>query len=212
MKFFGYFRSSSAYRCRIAFNLKGLKPEEAYVHLRKGEQRSADYLRLNPLGLVPTLEVEGRRLAQSLAIMEWLDETLPEPPLLPKDALDRAYVRSLALTVACEIHPLQNLRVLSHLKEEFGQDQAGMDAWCQKWIRTGLEAYEGMLANSGLAGAFSYGDQPTLADICLIPQVFSAQRFKADISDLRLINRIVATAQEHKAFAAAHPAAQPDSE
>lgn len=212
MKFYGYFRSSSAYRCRIAFNLKGVKPEEVYVHLRKGEQRSPEYLRHNPLGLVPILEVDGHDLAQSLAIVEWLDETHPGPALLPKDPIDRAYVRSLALTVACEIHPLQNLRVLDHLKRECGQDQAGTDAWCQKWIRTGLEAYEGMLTKFGLAGAFSYGDEPSLADICLIPQLFSAQRFRADISDFPTITRIAATAAELEAFAEAHPARQIDSE
>lgn len=212
MKFFGYFRSSSAYRCRIAFNIKGIEPETAFVHLRKGEQHSPDYLRRNPLGLVPTLELDRRTLAQSLAIVEWLEEMFPEPPLLPRNPLDRAYVRALSLTIACEIHPLQNLRVLDHLKTEFGQDQEGLDAWCQKWIRTGLEAYEGMLAQSGLAGAFSFGDEATLADICLIPQVFSAQRFKVDISDLEVIQRITANAERHPAFSAAHPAKQPDAE
>ncbi|MBS4049334.1 MAG: maleylacetoacetate isomerase [Alphaproteobacteria bacterium] len=212
MKFFGYFRSSSAYRCRIAFNIKGIEPEESFVHLRKGEQRSPEYLRRNPLGLVPTLELDRRTLAQSLAIVEWLEEMFPEPPLLPRNPLDRAYVRALSLTVACEIHPLQNLRVLDHLKTEFGQDQEGLNAWCQKWIRTGLEAYEGMLAQSGLAGAFSFGDEATLADICLIPQVFSAQRFKVDISDLEAIQKIAANAERHPAFSAAHPAKQPDAE
>lgn len=212
MKFFGYFRSSSAYRCRIAFNIKGIEPETAFVHLRKGDQRSPDYLRRNPLGLVPTLELDRRTLAQSLAIVEWLEEMFPEPPLLPRNPLDRAYVRALSLTVACEIHPLQNLRVLDHLKTEFGQDQEGLDAWCQKWIRTGLEAYEGMLAQTGLAGTFSFGDEATLADICLIPQVFSAQRFKVDISDLEVIQRITANAEHHPAFSAAHPAKQPDAE
>lgn len=212
MKFFGYFRSSSAYRCRIAFNLKGLKPEEAYIHLRKGEQRSPDFLQRNPLGLVPALEIDGRDLTQSMAIIEWLDEAFPAPPLLPSEPLDRAYVRSLALSIACEIHPLQNLRVLKHLKEEYALDQAAADAWCQKWIRIGLEAYERTLEAAGTAGAFSFGDEPTLADICLIPQVFSAHRFKADISDLNLITRIEASAEVHHAFVEAHPARQPDAE
>lgn len=212
MKFYGYFRSSSAYRCRIAFNLKDIKPEEAYVHLRKGEQRNPGYMARSPLGLVPTLEVNDTNLVQSLAIIEWLDETHPEPALLPSNPLDRAYVRALALTIACEIHPLQNLRVLDHIKAEYGQDQDGLDAWCQKWIRAGLEAYERMLTQSEMTGAFSYGNQPTLADICLIPQVFSAKRFNTNISDLNVIQRIAAKAEEHPAFAAAHPERQPDAE
>lgn len=212
MKFYGYFRSSAAYRCRIAFNLKGVTPETAFIHLRKGEQRGEAFLMRNPQGLVPALEVEGRLLTQSLAIIEWLDETHPSPPLLPADAYDRAFVRSLAQIIACDIHPLQNLRVLNALRADYGLDQSGLDGWCRRWIESGLAAYEARLAQAGTAGAFSFGDSPTLADICLIPQVFSAGRFGADISGLARIARIAAHAAGHPAFAAAHPASQPDTE
>ncbi len=212
MKFYGYFRSSAAYRCRIAFNLKGIAPELAFVHLRKGEQRAADFLGLNPQGLLPALEIEGRVLTQSLAILEWLDETCPEPPLLPRDPLDRAYVRALALSIACDIHPLQNLRVLNHLKTEFDLDQAGLDRWCRRWIESGLAAFEAQLKAAGTSGDFCYGDAPGLADICLVPQVFSAARFGADISGLSTIRRIAAHAEAHPAFHAAHPSRQPDTE
>jgi maleylacetoacetate isomerase len=212
MKLHGYFRSSAAYRCRIAFNLKGVAPESLSVHLRKGEQRGAAFLKLNPNGLVPALEAGGQVITQSLAIIEWLEETHPSPPLLPRDPLDRAQVRALALSIACDIHPLQNLRVLNHLKTELGQDQAGLDKWCRRWIETGLAAYEQTLLAAGTAGAFSFGDAPTLADACLIPQVFSAARFGADIKGLTVVNRIARTADAHPAFAAAHPSRQPDFE
>jgi maleylacetoacetate isomerase len=212
MRFYGYFRSSAAYRCRIAFNLKGVQPELVPVHLRKGEQRAPEYLQLNPHGLVPALETGGRLLTQSLAIIEWLDETRPDPPLLPRDPLDRAHVRALALSIACDIHPLQNLRVLGHLKSELKQDQQGLDRWCRRWIEGGLAAYEATLARAGTAGAFSFGDTPTLADICLAPQLFSAERFGADISVHRTLARIKQSCDAHPAFAAAHPSRQPDAE
>ncbi|MFM9975522.1 MAG: maleylacetoacetate isomerase [Beijerinckiaceae bacterium] len=212
MKFYGYFRSSAAYRCRIAFNLKGIAPETAIVHLRKGEQRAAEFLALNPQGLVPALEAEGHLLTQSLAIIEWLEEIHPEPQLLPKDAFDRAQVRALALSIACDIHPLQNLRVLKHLKHALGQEQAGLDAWCRHWIEAGLAAFEAQLVLSGKAGNFCFGDTPTLADICLIPQMYSAKRFGADISGLATINRVADNAGAHPAFQTAHPERQPDFE
>jgi maleylacetoacetate isomerase len=208
----GYFRSSAAYRCRIAFNLKGLSPQTAYVHLRKGEQRAPEFLALNPQGLVPALEVDGRLLTQSLAIVEWLEETHPSPPLLPSGTFDRAFVRSLALSIACDIHPLQNLRVLAQLRTTCALDQAGLDAWCRRWIEDGLAAFETQLEASGKAGRFCFGDEPTLADICLIPQVFSAARFGADIAGLATIGRIAANAATHPAFHAAHPSRQPDTE
>ncbi len=208
----GYFRSSAAYRCRIAFNLKGVRPDEAFVHLRKGEQASDAFLRLNPQGLVPALETDGRVLTQSLAIIEWLEETHPEPPLLPANALDRAEVRALALAIACDIHPLQNLRVLQHLRGALGQDQAGLDAWCRRWIESGLAAFEARLNANGTAGAFCFGDQPTLADCCLIPQLFSAARFGADVSGFAAIARVAASAGAHPAFQAAHPSRQTDCE
>jgi maleylpyruvate isomerase len=212
MKFYGYFRSSAAYRCRIAFNLKGIVPETAIVHLRKGEQRAADFLALNPHGLVPAVEAEGHLLTQSLAIIEWLEEVHPEPRLLPKDAFDRAHVRALALSIACDIHPLQNLRVLKHLKSAYAKEQAELDAWCRHWIEPGLAAFEEQLNLSGKAARFCFGDAPTLADVCLIPQVFSAARFGADISALATIKRIAGNAEAHPAFQAAHPKNQPDYE
>jgi maleylacetoacetate isomerase len=212
MRFYGFFRSSAAYRCRIALNLKGVQPELVPVHLRKGEQQGEGYLSLNPQGMVPALETGGQVLTQSLAIIEWLDETRPEPPLLPRDALDRAYVRSLALSIACDVHPLQNLRVLRYLKHELGQDQEGLDRWCRRWIESGLGAFEATVARSGKAGAFCYGDLPTMADICLVPQLFAAARFGADVSGLARIQRISAACDAHPAFAAAHPARQPDTE
>ncbi len=212
MHFYGYFRSSAAYRCRIAFNLKGVSPAFSSVHLRKGEQRAPDFLARNPQGLVPALDDNGHLLTQSLAIIEWLDETHPTPPLLPGTAYDRAHVRALALSVACDIHPLHNLRVLAHLKDTYGQDQAGIDAWCRRWIEPGLAAFEAQLKQSGTAGDFCFGNTPTLADICLIPQIFSARRFHTDISGLTTIQRIAAHAEAHPAFQAAHPSRQPDTE
>jgi maleylacetoacetate isomerase len=212
MKIYGYFRSSAAYRCRIAFNLKGVSPQLASVHLRKGEQRTEAFLARNPHGLVPALDVGGRILAQSLAIIEWLDETHPDPPLLPKDAFARAEVRALALSVACDIHPLQNLRVLNYLKTNYAQDQAGVDRWCRHWIESGLAAFEQSLVASGNAGTFCHGDTPGLADTCLVPQVFSAARFGADVSGLATIARIMKNCEAHPAIAAAHPSRQPDFE
>ena len=212
MKFYGYFRSSAAYRCRIAFNLKGLQPEFASIHLREGKQRAPDFLLLNPQGLVPALEVDGRVLTQSLAIIEWLDETHPKPAFLPADAFDRAQVRALALSIAADIHPLQNLRVLKHVKTEYGQDQAGLDRWCRHWIEGGLAAFESALVNSGRSGAYCFGDSPGLADICLVPQMFSAARFGADVSNFKTLERIMKTCEAHPAFAQAHPSVQPDAE
>lgn len=212
MRYHGYFRSSAAYRCRIAFNLKGVTPDFVAVHLRKGEQRAQAFLDVNPQGLVPAVETDGHVLTQSLAIIEWLDETHPTPPLLPSTAHARAHVRALALAIACDVHPLQNLRVLAYLKTQLGQDQTAVDQWCRHWIEGGLAAYERTLVASGTAGTFSFGDTPTLADVCLMPQVFSAARFGADITGLSTIRRIAATCDAHPAFAAAHPSRQPDFE
>jgi maleylpyruvate isomerase len=212
MKFYGYFRSSAAYRCRIAFNLKNIQPDVSYVHLRKGEQRSPEFLALNPHGLVPALNVDGQLLTQSLAIIEWLDETHPKPALLPSDPLDRAYVRSLALAISADIHPLQNLRVMNHVKESYGQDQAGMFAWSRHFVQNGLNALEQQINASGKAGRFCFGDEPGLADICLVPQMFSATRFGADVSGLSTLNRIRENCEAMTAFANAHPERQPDYE
>jgi maleylpyruvate isomerase len=212
MTFHGYFRSSAAYRCRIAFNLKGVKPDFVSVHLRKGEQRDKDFLKLNPHGLVPALEEQGRLLTQSLAIIEWLDETHPQPALLPSDAYDRALVRSMALAIACDIHPLQNLRVLKHLKSTYGLEQEGLDLWCRRWIEPGLAALEQQVNGLGCSGTFLFGDTPSLADICLVPQMFSAARFGADVSALQTLNRVYAHCQTLPAFQDAHPSHQPDTE
>jgi maleylpyruvate isomerase len=212
MRFYGYYRSSAAYRCRIAFNLKGVTPETVFVHLAKGEQRKPEFLKLNPQGLVPALEVEGHVLTQSLAIIEWLDETKRSPPLLPGNAFDRAHVRALALSIAADTHPLHNVRVLNALKTDLGLEQVQVDAWTQRWIATGLQAYEATIAAAGTAGKFSFGDTPTLADICLMPQLFAAARFKVDISGLAHIQRIKANCEAQPAFALAHPAQQPDFE
>ena len=212
MKLYGYFRSSAAYRVRIALNLKGIAVEHAFIHLRREEQHAADYLAMNPLGLVPTLEHDGRLLTQSLAIIEYLDEIAPQPPLLPVAAADRAYVRSLALSIACDIHPLNNLRVLGYLSDQLQVDAAGKEAWYAHWVSIGLRAVEQVLARDSRVGVYCCGDRPGLADICLVPQVFSAERFKCDLFEMPTITRIVAAARQHPAFAAAAPGAQRDAE
>lgn len=212
MRFYGYFRSSAAFRCRIAFNLKGVQPSFVPIHLRLGKQRDESFLQVNPQGLVPALETGGRVLTQSLAVIEWLDETVPAPPLLPRAPLDRAYVRSLALLVACDIHPLQNLRVLNYLKSSLEADQDVVDRWCQHWIARGLADFEQIMQREGTSGQFCFGDAPTLADICLAPQLFSAARFGVKIVDLPLLQRLAARYDQHPAFQAAHPSRQPDTE
>lgn len=213
MKFYDYFRSSSAYRCRIAFNLKGVAPEQVFVHLRKngGQQKSPEYRALNPQAMVPALVDGELRLTQSLAIIEWLNETRPEPPLLPEDAGLKAQVRSFSLAIACDVHPLQNLRVLEYLKTELGAEQAALDAWCRHWIGDGLAACEALVARRP-STRFAFADTPTLADICLTPQIFSAARFGVDLSLMPRLRDIHAACQAHPAFAAAHPARQPDAE
>lgn len=213
MIFHGYFRSSSAYRCRIAFNLKGIVPDVVPVHLRKngGQQKTPAYRALNPQALVPTLSDGDFRLTQSLAIIEWLDETQPGPRLLPEDANLRAEVRAFAQVIACDIHPLQNLRVLDDLKAEFGADQAALDRWCGRWITDGLTACEALLARRA-PSTFCFGDTPTLADTCLVPQMFSAARFGVDTAALPRLSAIHAACEALPAFAAAHPRHQPDWE
>ncbi len=214
MRIYGYFRSSAAYRLRIALNLKGLTPEFVPVHLTRGggEQTSDAFRAINPQGLVPALQDGDLVLTQSLAIIEWLDETHREPPLLPADADRRAKARGFAQLIACDIHPLQNLRVLNYLRSEFGQDQAGIERWCQRWLGDGLRACEALLAREPERGAFCFGDRPGLADICLVPQIFSAHRFKVELSELPRLRAIHETCEALPAFADAHPARQPDSE
>ncbi len=205
----GYWRSGTSYRTRIALNLKSLPHEQAGVDLRVGDQKSEAYLTLNPQGLVPALEVDGAVLTQSPAILEWLEETHPEPPLLPSDPVARAQVRAMAALVACDIHPLNNLRVLQALKRDFGADQAALDAWAGRWITAGFEALEALIARHG--DGWCFGDAPTLADCCLIPQVYSARRFNTPLDAFPRILDIDARAAGHPAFQAAHPDRQPDA-
>ena len=191
MKLIGYFRSSAAYRVRIALNLKGVAVEHASRHLRRGEQKSPDYAALNPQKLVPALVLDsGEVLTQSLAILEYLEETYPQPPLLPREPVERARVRALALIPTADIHPIQNLRVMGYLREKFGQTEESAFSWSRHWIETGFDAYEATIANDPRTGAFSHGDAPTMADLCLIPQVFNAARFKVDMKNYPTIQRI----------------------
>lgn len=212
MKLYNYFRSSAAYRVRIALNLKGLAWQHVGVHLLKGEQRSAEYLALNPAGLVPALvDDDGTVIAQSLAIIEYLEETRPDaPPLLPKDAAGRAYVRSLTLALACDVHPLNNVRVLNYLSGELGVTDAQKSGWIAHWIETGLTAFEQALAQSGRSGLFCCGDTPTLADCALVPQVFSARRFNVEVANYPLLAAIDARCAALPAVIDAHPKNQPD--
>ncbi|MCK2097629.1 maleylacetoacetate isomerase [Thauera aromatica] len=214
MKLYTYFRSSAAYRVRIALHLKGLDYEAVPVHLTRdgGEQRRPEYLALNPAGLVPALEDAGRVLTQSLAIIEYLDETHPQAPLLPAQALDRARVREIAQMIGCDIHPINNLRVLQYLGREFAATEAQRNAWYRHWVELGLAAVEARLAGDGRSGAFCHGDRPGLADCCLVPQVFNARRFDCDLSAMPTVRAIAARCEELEAFRRAAPAAQPDAE
>ena len=209
MRLHGYFRSSAAYRVRIALNLKGLKVEHLSHHLRKGEQRAPEYLKLNPQGLVPTLVTDdGRALTQSLAIIEWLDETHPNPPLLPKDAFQRARVRAFAYAIACDIHPVQNLKVLGRARA-LGGEEAAQD-WA-KWANA-----EGLAACEALVGAdpgpFCFGTTPTLADMCLVPQLANARRFGVDVSAFPRLLEAETACKALPAFADAAPEKQADAE
>ncbi len=211
MKLYGYYRSSAAYRVRIALNLKGLGYENAFVHLRKGEQRAPDYVKLNPQALVPMLVDGGATLTQSLAILEYLEEVHPKPALLPRDPVGRARVRALSLAVACDIHPLNNLKVLQHLQKELGLDEAARNAWYHRWVQEGFKAIEAQLG-SPETGRFCHGDQPGMADACLVPQAYNAERLKVDLAPYPTLRRIVAEARALPTFAQAEPEAQPDFE
>ncbi|WGR95075.1 maleylacetoacetate isomerase [Bradyrhizobium sp. ISRA443] len=210
MKLHGYFRSSASYRVRIALNLKGLTPEHLPHHLRKGEQCAPNYLAINPQGLVPTLENDtGAILTQSLAIIEWLDETHPNPPLLPQDALRRAKVRAFAQAIACDTHPVQNLKVLARLRQ-LGLPEEKVTEWAAWANREGLLACEILIAEE--AGPFCFGDTPTLADLCLVPQLANARRFGVDVAAYPRLLKAEAAARQLKAFADAAPDKQPDAE
>ena len=210
MILYGYFQSSAAYRVRIALGLKRLPHDFRAVHLRRGDQAGTAFRAVNPQGLVPALEVGGRVLTQSLAIVEWLDEAFPEPPLLPADRDLRARVRAFAQVIACDVHPLQNLRVLRYLKTHLGQQQDGLDTWCRHWVGEGLEACEALAAREP-AAAFLFGDRPGLAEICLVPQMHSADRFGLDTAPFPRLRRLRERCEALPAFADAQPAKQLDA-
>ena len=198
-----YFRSSASYRVRIALQLKGVEHDSVSVDLRAGDQRADEYKARNPQGFVPMLEVDGHKLTQSLAIIAYLDATRPEPPLLPADPADQAHVHAMALLVACDIHPLNNLRVLNYLKNELGQDEPARNGWYRHWIAEGFAALEALAAPR--AGRFLFGDAPTVADVCLVPQMYNARRFDVPLDDYPLLVRVDAEANKLDAFADAHP-------
>jgi maleylacetoacetate isomerase len=202
-RLFDYFRSSACYRVRIALNLKGVDYESVRVDLVEGGQKEPAYRAVNPQGLIPALEIDGRTLVQSLAVMDYLEATRPEPPLLPADPADSAHVRALALVIACDIHPLNNLRILKYLSGPLGQPQEGRDSWYRHWVGEGFAALEAMAAPR--AGRFLFGDSPTVADICLVPQMFNARRFEVPLDDYPTLVRADAEAGRIEAFAAAHP-------
>jgi maleylacetoacetate isomerase len=212
MKLYGYFRSSAAFRVRIALNLKKLDYDSVFIHLRRGDQSASEFLGVNPQGLVPALETGGHTLTQSLPIIEYLDETHPEPPLLPRDAAGRARVRALAAIVACDIHPINNLRVLRYLHKPLGHDQSAIQTWYNHWIDSGFRALESLLAGDSRTALFSHGDRPGLADIALVPQVVNAERYRLDMAPYPTIARIFDNCMQLEAFAAAHPARQPDQD
>ena len=200
---YDYYRSSACYRVRIALNLKKIDYEKRPVNLLESEQSSEEYRKLNPQGLVPLLEIDGHRLTQSVAILNYLDIRYPVPPLIPAVAAERAHVVAMAMAVACDIHPLNNLRVLKYLKNELGQPQEAIDRWYGHWIREGLPALEAMAKPE--SGKFLFGDAPTGADVCLIPQLYNARRYNVPIDDYPTLLRAEENANELEAFKAAHP-------
>lgn len=211
MKLYTYFRSSAAFRVRIALNLKRLDYQPTFVHLAKGEHRKPEYAAVNPQALVPTLEEDGRLLTQSLAILEYLEETHPQPPLLPQDPIARARVRSLALLIACEIHPLNNLRTLRHLKNSLGQTEQQVNGWYRHWVADGLAKLEAELQNPG-TGRFCHGQTPTIADCCLVPQIFNAKRYQCELGPYPAVMRVFDACMQLDAFVRAQPDKQPDAE
>ncbi|HEX7965556.1 MAG TPA: maleylacetoacetate isomerase [Gammaproteobacteria bacterium] len=215
MRLYTYFRSSAAYRVRIALNLKGLKPEQRFVHLVKegGQQHKPEFRAVNPQGFVPALvDDQDHVLTQSIAIIEYLEETHPNPPLLPKDPVARAQVRAMALVIAADIHPLQNTRISKYLEQTLKVDEAARKQWTIRWITDGFTALEQLITAAGGAGKCCHGDTPTMADALLIPQMFSARRFGVDVTPFETLRRIDDHCQTLKAFQDAHPSKQPDFE
>ena len=212
MRLYTYWRSSASFRLRIALSVKGIPVEQVPMHLRKNEQHSADYLRLNPQGLVPALAVGGAVLSQSLAIIEYLEETHPQPPLLPRAPLARAEIRSMAFSIACDLHPLNNLRVLKYLKQPLGHEQPAIDTWYQHWVDQCFAGLEQQLQRHSGDGRHCFGASVTLADICLVPQVYNARRFNCSLDAYPTLTGICAALEMLPAFAAAAPEQQPDAE
>jgi len=214
MKLYTFFRSSASFRVRIALNLKGLSYDQAPIHLRRGggEQLMAAYKSINPQALVPALEDNGKILTQSLAIIEYLEDKYPRPPLLPADPADKALVRGMALIIACEVHPIQNLRVLNYVKKEYNQTDDQVNRWAQHWINLGLTALEQLIAAQPKRGKFCFGDTPTLADICLVPQLGNARRYGSDLSQYPNILGVEKNCMTLPAFVNAAPEKQPDAE
>jgi maleylacetoacetate isomerase/maleylpyruvate isomerase len=210
VKLYTFSRSSAAFRVRIALNLKGLQYESLPKHFARNEHRAPEYLALNPHGLIPALAVDGVVLSQSLAIIEYLNDRHPEPPLLPADPLDRARVRSMALTIACEIHPLNNLRVLNYLRAELQQDDTGVGTWYRHWVSEGFAGLEQQAREFSAGGRYCFGDALSLADVCLVPQMFNARRFKTDLAPFPTLVGISTHLEALPAFAAARPEVQPD--
>jgi maleylpyruvate isomerase len=206
----GYWRSTASYRVRIGLGLKGLDYRQVTHDLRAGAQRKPEFVALSPQGLVPALEADGSVITQSLAIIEWLDERFPEPALLPEDATGRATVRAMAQIIACDIHPLNNLRVLTALREELGADEAAVSRWIARWMQEGFAALETLVARHG--GRFAYGDTPGLADCCLVPQLFAAERFEVDVAAFPRLLAAAENARELDAVRQAAPALQPDAD
>jgi len=211
MRFFGFFRSSASYRCRIAFNLKGLPYDFVPVNFRNDEQNAAAYRRINPQGFVPAVESDGRVLTQSLAIIEWLEEAFPSPALLPSDLLVRAEIRAFTMAIACDIHPLNNLRVLGHLRRHLECDESAVTEWYRHWTEVGLMACEELLERRDGRPEFCFGSEPSIADLCLVPQLYNARRFECDLDMMPRLVGIEAVCAQLPAFAAAHPDLQPDA-
>jgi maleylpyruvate isomerase len=211
VKLYTFFRSGTSHRLRIALNLKDLRYEQLAVDLRREQHLGEDYRRINPQQLVPALDIGRRILTQSPAIIEWLEECHPSPPLLPRDADERVQVRALAAIVGCDIHPVNNRRILEALRHRFGADDAAVDDWCGTWIGAGFDAFEALVRAHGRPGPFAFGDQPSLADVYLVPQIESARRFKVDLSRWPRLAAIDEACARLDAFQRAAPAAQPDA-